>query len=464
MRAVAVDAEETEADELDEEAAGKQAERALRFSLAGVQLKFSAIKAQGKNGGLTIPVTGSGGDWIVKLPSARHPDVPEAEFAAMKLAAKIGIDVPEIDLVPLDQIDGIPEGITRYGKSAFAIRRFDRGEEGPVHTEDFAQVFGVFADDKYENASYRQILSVLAIETDEQSVVEFVRRLTYSVLIGNGDMHLKNWSLIYPDRRNALLAPAYDLLSTLAYIPGDDAALKFHSSREWASYTYDELEAIADKADTPGKMALVGQLARETGLEEMAVVAGLVAGEHGLTGFERLGYPTVETHPGANWTMVHAIARQESEFDRNRVSHAGARGMMQLMPGTAREVASLLDLPYSKERLFSDPSYNATLGSAYLAGLIKRFGNNPILVSAGYNAGPGRPLRWMRERGDPRTADVDMIDWIEHIPFNETRNYVMRVTESLPVYRARLGKTPLPVPFSKELSGASLAAFAPQSE
>ena len=254
VRAVAVDAEETEADELDEEAAGKQAERALRFSLAGVQLKFSAIKAQGKNGGLTIPVTGSGGDWIVKLPSARHPDVPEAEFAAMKLAAKIGIDVPEIDLLSLDQIDGIPEGITRYGESAFAIRRFDRGEEGPVHTEDFAQVFGVFADDKYENASYRQILSVLAIETDEQSVVELVRRLTYSVLIGNGDMHLKNWSLIYPDRRNALLAPAYDLLSTLAYIPGDDAALKFHSSREWASYTYDELEAIADKARLPAKL------------------------------------------------------------------------------------------------------------------------------------------------------------------------------------------------------------------
>ncbi len=254
VRALAVDAEETEADELDEEAAGKQAERALRFSLAGVQLKFSAIKAQGKNGGLTIPVTGSGGDWIVKLPSARHPDVPEAEFAAMKLAAKIGIDVPEIGLVPLDQIDGIPEGITCYGESAFAIRRFDRGEEGPVHTEDFAQVFGVFADDKYENASYRQILSVLAIETDEQSVVEFVRRLTYSVLIGNGDMHLKNWSLIYPDRRNALLAPAYDLLSTLAYIPGDDAALKFHSSREWASYTYDELEAIADKAKLPAKL------------------------------------------------------------------------------------------------------------------------------------------------------------------------------------------------------------------
>ncbi len=256
VRAVPVDAEEGEAEEPDEDAIEKQAKRALRFSLAGVQLKFSAIKANGKNGGLTIPVTGSGGNWIVKLPSARHPDVPEAEFAAMSLASKIGIDVPEIDLLALDQIDGIPEGITRYGSSAFAIRRFDRSEDGPIHIEDFAQVFGVFADDKYENASYRQILSVLAIETDEQSIIEFVRRLTYSVLIGNGDMHLKNWSLIYPDGRNALLAPAYDLLSTLAYIPEDDAALKFHRSRDWASFTYEELETIADRAKLPANLVI----------------------------------------------------------------------------------------------------------------------------------------------------------------------------------------------------------------
>lgn len=192
VRAVPEDAEEAEADVLEEGSNEAQAKRALRFSLAGVQLKFSAVKQHGKNGGLTIPVTGAGGDWIVKLPSARHPDVPEAEFAAMSLAAKIGIDVPPIDLVPLDGIDGLPEGIERYGQSAFAIRRFDRNDGRAVHIEDFAQVYGVYADDKYENASYRQILSVLAIETDEQSIIEFVRRLTYSVLIGNGDMHLKN--------------------------------------------------------------------------------------------------------------------------------------------------------------------------------------------------------------------------------------------------------------------------------
>ena len=133
-------------------------------------------------------------------------------------------------------------------------------------------------------------------------------------------------------------------------------------------------EAIADKADTPEQMALVGQLARDTGLNEMAVVAGLVAGEHGLEGFERIGYPTVETHAGANWTMVHAIARQESEFDRNRVSHAGARGMMQLMPGTAREEAGKIGVRYMSANLTESPSYNIRLGDAHFARLMDRYG------------------------------------------------------------------------------------------
>ena len=121
-------------------------------------------------------------------------------------------------------------------------------------------------------------------------------------------------------------------------------------------------EAIADKADTPEQMALVGQLARDTGLNEMAVVAGLVAGEHGLEGFERIGYPTVETHAGANWTMVHAIARQESEFDRNRVSHAGARGMMQLMPGTAREEAGKIGVRYMSGQSDREPQLQHPAG------------------------------------------------------------------------------------------------------
>ncbi|SKB26634.1 type II toxin-antitoxin system HipA family toxin [Sphingopyxis flava] len=249
-------------EEADEEGTKAQAKHALRFSLAGVQLKFSAVKNQGRGGGITIPVTGTGGDWIVKLPSSRFPDVPENEYAAMLLARRLGIEVPDVDLVPIDSIAGLPQGIRRYGARAFAIRRFDRSREGPVHIEDFAQVFGVYADDKYENASYRSILSVLAIESDEESAVEFIRRLTYSVLIGNGDMQLKNWSLIYPDRRRPILAPAYDLLSTLPYTADEEAALKFHRSRAWESFTFGELEAIAGKARLPA--ALIVRTAKET--------------------------------------------------------------------------------------------------------------------------------------------------------------------------------------------------------
>ena len=187
-------------------------------------------------------------------------------------------------------------------------------------------------------------------------------------------------------------------------------------------------EAIADKADTPEQMALVGQLARDTGLNEMAVVAGLVAGEHGLEGLERIGYPTVETHAGANWTMVHAIARQESEFDRNRVSHAGARGMMQLMPGTAREEAGKIGVRYMSANLTESPSYNIRLGDAHFARLMDRYGGAYPLAIAAYNAGPGRVNEWLRLNGDPRTGAVDWVTWIEQIPSNfETRYYVMRV-------------------------------------
>ncbi|MBV8685975.1 MAG: type II toxin-antitoxin system HipA family toxin [Alphaproteobacteria bacterium] len=220
----------------------------LRFSLAGVQLKFSALKNRGKNAGLTIPAQGAGGGWIIKLPSLRLPEVPENEFSMMTLAREIGIDVPETELVGIDTIEGLPEGIERYGTTAFAIRRLDRTPEGPVHIEDFAQFYRVYPEAKYDDASYRTLLAALAIETDERSIDQFIRRLTFSVLIGNGDMHLKNWSLIYRDRRTPELSPAYDLLSTVPYLPNDESALKFRNSKAWPSFTYEELATIADKA------------------------------------------------------------------------------------------------------------------------------------------------------------------------------------------------------------------------
>lgn len=148
-----------------------------------------------------------------------------------------------------------------------------------------------------------------------------------------------------------------------------------------------------------------------------------------------------------------AIARRESEFNAGAGSPVGALGLMQLMPATAQEVAGFLDLPYSKARLTSDWTYNAQLGSKYLSVLQDQFGFSPVQIAAGYNAGPSRPWSWMDQRGDPRIGEADVVDWIEHIPFRETRNYVMRVTESIPVYRARLTGQTGPIAFTALLVG-----------
>lgn len=157
--------------------------------------------------------------------------------------------------------------------------------------------------------------------------------------------------------------------------------------------------------------------------------------------------------------LALSIARQESEFRVDAGSAVGALGLMQLMPDTARDVAGWLDLPYSRGRLTSDWVYNATLGAEYLAYLTQEFGDSPVMIAAGYNAGPSRPKTWIEDRGDPRVGfgnpdPVDVIDWIEHIPFRETRNYVMRVTEGIPVYRARLTGRIGPVRFEDILLGA----------
>jgi soluble lytic murein transglycosylase len=148
-----------------------------------------------------------------------------------------------------------------------------------------------------------------------------------------------------------------------------------------------------------------------------------------------------------------SIARRESEFNAGAGSPVGALGLMQLMPATAQEVAGFLDLPYSKARLTSDWSYNAQLGSKYLSVLQDQFGDSPVQIAAGYIAGPSRPWSWMDQRGDPRSGEVDVVDWIEHIPFPETRNYAMRVTESIPVYRARLTGQTGPINFTALLVG-----------
>lgn len=230
----------------------QQTRGVLRFSLAGVQLKFSAVMEA--SGGLTIPAHGVGGSWIVKLPSAQFPSVPENEYVMLELAKAIGLQVPAVRLVPIAEIGGLPPDAARMTGRALAIERFDRASGGRrIHMEDFAQVFGLFPESKYGHRSYATIASVLWAEAGDASTDEFVRRLVFSVLIGNADMHLKNWSVLYPGGRSPVLSPAYDFVSTLPYIANDSLALTFGGSRSLDGITLDQVRRFTDTAGLPLK-------------------------------------------------------------------------------------------------------------------------------------------------------------------------------------------------------------------
>jgi len=206
------------------------------------------------------------------------------------------------------------------------------------------------------------------------------------------------------------------------------------SRRDWRTERR-FFEALGDEADSPTEMLMAAMLAKEVGLDEMAVVLGMKAGENGLSGLERIGFPTVQTPTVNDWVMVHAISRQESEFDRTRVSHAGARGVMQLMPGTAREQAGKLGMNYLAADLTGAPQYNIQLGDAYFARMMSYYGGAYPLAVGAYNAGPGRVNQWLRLNGDPRTGAIDWVTWVEKIPANfETRYYIMRVIGNAVTY------------------------------
>lgn len=234
---------------------------ALRFSLAGIQLKFSAMMAS--SSGLTIPADGMNGSWIVKLPSQRFTAVPENEFVMLALAHTIGITTPEHLLIDIRDINGLPDDVAHMQGNALAIKRFDRSHDGQrIHMEDFAQIFGLFPESKYDRRSYANIASVLWVEAGETAAFEFIRRLVFSVLVGNADMHLKNWSILYLDKRTPSLSPAYDLVSTIPYIPDDKLALNFGGSRSLNEITADQVRRFADSARLP--VSPITQLITET--------------------------------------------------------------------------------------------------------------------------------------------------------------------------------------------------------
>lgn len=196
------------------------------------------------------------------------------------------------------------------------------------------------------------------------------------------------------------------------------------------------LRKLVEQASTLEQQTLVAELAPALRRPDVGVMVGREARNSGQLALVEAAYPRLPlgSEMLSDWTMIHAITRQESRFDRAAVSSANARGLMQLMPGTARETAAKVGVGYDFDRLTRDETYNVLLGSTYFRNLLDRWGGNHMLAVASYNAGPGNVNRWIRANGDPRDPNVDVVEWIEAIPFAETRTYVWRVLENAVVY------------------------------
>jgi soluble lytic murein transglycosylase len=233
----------------------------------------------------------------------------------------------------------------------------------------------------------------------------------------------------------ALPLPTPDERARFAAAPITAAVREVARAGDWHT-TIRFFKEIAEQQQTPGQHELVAELAQSLGRRDLGVIVGQAAGMHGLDQFQAIAFPLIPVPPGQarSWTMIHAITRQESQFSQNAISHAGARGLMQMMPGTAGEQARKLGLSYAEGALTGDPQFNMAVGGAYFDHLLQVFGGSYPLAVAAYNAGPGNVGKWLRANGDPRTGQVEWVDWIEHIPISETRAYVEHVLENAVVY------------------------------
>ena len=247
----------------------------------------------------------------------------------------------------------------------------------------------------------------------------------------------------YPDWQTASFADSSVLQAAILLQQAGDRAL----AKRFLLHLAEGLNAQ--------ELGQLGDMALSLDEPHFAVLIGKQAAERGII-LPRVYYPVTDLVPdglAVSRALALSIARRESEFDPGVVSPAGARGLMQVMPETARMMASKLGKGFDRARLTSDPAYNAALGSEYLKQLLEEFGPSIALIASGYNAGPGRPRAWVEQFGDPRRDDVDVVDWVEMIPFSETRTYVMRVAESVVIYRAKLKGEVGPIDLTGELKG-----------
>lgn len=260
--------------------------------------------------------------------------------------------------------------------------------------------------------------------------------------VGKTQLYLQAQSEITETEREAF--NSRPLVKALKLLAENGQAAEF---RQFAYHLDDQLDSEAD-------YLLLSQLASDYLYADIGVrgakaglAKGIVATE---AAFPVPNYDLLR-EPGVERAMMYALSRQESEMNPSAISHANARGLMQFVPRTAQAEARNIGLPFRTSWLTDDPGYNMTLGGAHLDTLLNQFDGSYIMTAAAYNAGASRPRQWIRDYGDPRTGEVDPVDWVEFIPFSETRNYVQRVLENTQVYRQRLSGEPVDIRLNSDL-------------
>lgn len=271
------------------------AQQALRFSLAGVQLKFSMLR-DGER--LTLPAGSGTGEWIVKFDSPAFPNLPENELSMLLWAREAGFEVPECRLHPVSEVTGLPQGLVQPGTRALAVRRYDRTttDGGRIHQEDFAQAIGLPPTKKYDVITYEVLAQLAERFMDGPAAVdEFVRRLAFVIAAGNNDAHLKNWSMVYPDRIRARWSPIYDQVATIAWqAPDRTLSLKLAGVKEFGQIDRAAFERMAHKASLDPQRVLSTV---DRTLDELRTAWRAV----------RLDLPLPETHAQAiqdHWSSV----------------------------------------------------------------------------------------------------------------------------------------------------------------
>ena len=353
----------------------------------------------------------------------------------------------------LSEPHGMSEGLdfaeAEWTAGWIALRYLDRPERALEHF--LALQEGVGTPISKGRAYYWTGRAYKAVGDEVSASESFVRAANYSFTY-YGQLAAEEAD------KDLIVLPELDVL-TQEHRDAFDArpmvvAMKLFAENGWDASFRKFAYHLDDQLDTPQEFQLLAELGREYHYSDIGVRGAKAGLAKGVIAADA-AYPLVEypllKEPDVERSLMLALSRQESEMNPSAISHANARGLMQFIPRTARLEARRQGLPFRVSWLTDDPGYNMTLGGAHLDTLLSQFNGSYIMTAAAYNAGASRPKRWVNEYGDPRAGEVDPIDWVEFIPFSETRNYVQRVLENTQVYRHRLSGEPESVRLSEDL-------------